>query len=472
MKIPVVFATDQNYLFFTCVAITSMAQNAKSHTLYQIYILTAPDFSDPDNLLNKLQKRYCNIQIGIIQVDEKLFQNVTIHNTHITKATYYRLVLCDLLKEERCIYLDGDIIVTEDLEELYQTDLGNKYLAGCRDIWIDMLSEEEKEIRRKRTEIPSMDQYVNAGVLLLNLEQIRADGMNHIFVEHLQYDYLFEDQDILNVCCYGKIVRLPAKWNLFTVFMGQISRMQKAGVDQDTLHAFQEKKGIIHYATPMIRPWKKRYCWMNEEWWSAAAIWSEESVFKYIKGHIDQYECENSWDYYGKLCSNYEHIIVFGYTKYSKQLCEWIKNMKPESELVFCDNDFEKQGQNYNGISVISFQEAEKWRKKKELNSVLFLIASQVKYEEIRKLLTEHGVSEKEIVCYRCKNRDYYLFLDERYYKNELQDICKRECIDWDEFSPLNLEEIRMKLTEDKAYRDWMEGYYLDNWLLKERKNG
>ena len=64
MKIPVVFATDKNYLFFTCVAITSMAKNAKSDTFYQVYILADQEFTDEEKLLEKLEVERC-IECGM-----------------------------------------------------------------------------------------------------------------------------------------------------------------------------------------------------------------------------------------------------------------------------------------------------------------------------------------------------------------------------------------------------------------------
>ena len=76
MRIPVVFATDINYLFYTCVAITSMAQSADEDTFYQIYILTGTEFADEEKLLGKLQQKYVNIHIEMIAVDVRLFENV------------------------------------------------------------------------------------------------------------------------------------------------------------------------------------------------------------------------------------------------------------------------------------------------------------------------------------------------------------------------------------------------------------
>lgn len=468
MRIPIVFATDENYLFFTCVAITSVARSAGTDTFYQIYILTAPCFTDSTGLLKRVQLRYSNIHIEVVYVDEKIFQNATIHNAHVTKATFYRLVLCDLIEEETCLYLDGDVIVTEDLQELYQIEMGENYLAGCRDIWIDLLSEEDRETRRERTGIPSMDMYINAGVLLFNLKRLKADEMDKIFISQIQQDYLFEDQDILNVCCYGKILRLPAKWNIFTLFMGQAGRMRAAGICEDTLRAFYEKRGIIHYATPMIRPWKRRNCWLCDEWWDIAEEWADEPALQKIKNEINEYEQKIAWDYYVDLCDKYDQIVIFGYTRYSERLCDWIRKRKEDRQIVFGDNSIEKQGQQYDGIPILSLEQIMKWKAAVPDEKTLFLIASQRRGEEVRDFLIGQGINEEHMDFYRRKDENYYLFLDDRYYRDELEDICKREDRDWGVFCRLSLEAIQEKLRRDRAYEGWDETYYLDRWILKE----
>lgn len=468
MRIPVVFATDENYLFFTCVAVTSMAESAGPDTFYQIYILAAPHVADPTDILGRLQKRYSNIHIQLVYVDEKAFQNAAIHNTHVTRATFYRLALCDLIEEKTCLYLDGDIIVTEDLEELYRTEMGENCLAGCRDIWIDLLSEADRERRRQRTGLPSMDQYINAGVLLFNLERIRAEGLDKVLAGLMQRDYPFEDQDILNAGCYGRILHLPGKWNLFTLFAGQAARLREAGVEESSINAFREKRGIIHYATPMIRPWKRKTCWLNREWWNVAEEWAEEPAFQKIKNDVWEYEKKNSWDYYVDLCNRCDQIVIFGYTKSSRQLCGWIKKRKEAGKILFCDNSLEKQGQTWEGIPVLSFEQAVKRSTGEGDGRRLFLIAGQRRAEEIHDFLVEQGIREEDMEIYRQKDENYYLFLDDRYYRDELKDICKKEDQKWSVFCRLTLEEIRGKLRGDREYGDWNETYYLERWILKE----
>lgn len=468
MRIPVVFATDENYLFYVCVAIASMAQNAKENTFYQIYILVDSVFADSAHLLNKLQQRYRNIQIEIVCVDRTVFENVTIHNQHVTKATFYRLVLCDLIAEDKCIYLDGDILVTEDLGKLYQTELGDYYLAGCRDIWPMLYTEEDKEKRRTTSGLPSLQQYINAGVLLFNLRWLKNDGMNKIFIEELNKDHPYEDQDILNLCCYDRILHLPAKWNLFTVFMGQVGRLREAGIEEAVLDAFRGKSGIIHYATPLIRPWERTNSWLSRPWWKMAEKWSDEPVFQKIHDRVLEVERKMKWDYYVDRCCGFSKVVIFGYTRCGRELCDWVSKIKAVQVTAFCDNSSSKQGMEYQGIPVYSLQEILQEKQGSEMDSTLFLIASQAKAEEIRELLIEQGIHPGQIEAYKRKDAGYYLYLDEIYYKEELQDICKKEAEDWNIFEPLSLLQIQEKILNNEKYQGWKDKFYLDRWLLRE----
>lgn len=467
MRIPVVFATDKNYLFYVCVSITSMALNAKKDTFYEIYILVDSSFEDASYLLDKVMQRYANIHIKTICVNEFLFRNTIIHNAHVTKATFYRLALCDLIEEDKCIYLDGDTIVTEDLEKLYNVELGPNYLAGCRDIWMDFLTDDEREERRIKTGIPSLEQYINAGVLIFNLKQIKADCMNVRFIEELEHDYPHEDQDILNVCCYGKILHLPAKWNLFTVFMRDRDKMKQAGLHESVLTDFMNRTGIVHFATSAVRPWEREDCPMNEKWWEIAKEWNSEESFRKARRKVEEKKIKNKWNYYADLCSKYRRIVIFGYTHYSEELYDWIKKLEMAHRIVFCDNNTEKQGMKYKGVPVLSFTEALR-RNREELESTLFLIASQRKAGEIREFLIGNGIKSGQIESYQRKDESYYLYLDESFFMEEIQDICEREKVDGKVFQAMELPEIKEMLLKDAAFQEWYKKYYLKSWLLKE----
>lgn len=403
MEIPVVFATDENYLFYTVVAITSMAESADKDTFYQIYMLVSEELRNGHRLLTDLQGKYANIKINLLPVDGSEFQGVTINNKHITKATFYRLLLSELLQEDKCLYLDSDIIVTTDLQELYSTDIDDNYIAGVRDLWIDLISEEDREKRRIRTDIPSMDQYVNAGVLLLNLAKIRADHMEERFRSHMKKDYLFEDQDIINVCCYDHIVHIPAKWNLFTAFMGQMEELKEKGIDTRTLQYMQEKKGILHYATILIRPWMSKRFICNDIWWKYAEIWRDTEEFQSLEKGVQQREIGHSEDKAAAYCTEYDKIYIWGFTAFGRNILTELINRGVDHIAAFIDNDLEKQKYTYCGKPVVPMDITGY-----EQGKYAFLIASQKKGAEIKNLLMEKGVREEDIVCFVQKNPYYY----------------------------------------------------------------
>lgn len=460
MIIPIVFATDENYIFYTCVAITSLARSAAVGTEYKIYVLVGKELPN-QSLLSSADEKYSNISIHIIWVNTEIFQNVIVNNSHVTKATFYRLVLSNLINEDKCIYLDSDIIITEDLQVLFAVDLEKYYIAGCRDIWIDMMSEEECEERRKCTQIPSMREYVNAGVLVMNLQKMREDGLDKVFLQHLNKDYLFEDQDIINVCCYGKIKHLSAKWNIYTLFLGSLNAMRANGISEDVLQDFSARKGIIHYATPFIRPWEHFRYWANREWWKAASEWKKEHCYQELEEKIRKREEPEHWIYYLKKCEEHQKVIVFGFTRYGREVCDWLLNNGVREKLLFCDNNPEKWKMEYEGIRVFPLEYIEK-------EGALFINSSQRRSAEVERILLEADVKKEDIICYTRRDREYYQYLDTSYYLEELKDIFLRECgTDLKGFEE-KLSVMKKALCERTEYQGWREKYFMKDWILKE----
>lgn len=461
MRIPIIFSTDENYIFYTCVAITSLAQSAAPDTEYDIYLLTGSDFS-AYNLLDEVEVRFANIRIQCLTVDVEIFRHVIIHNQHVTKAAFYRLVLSGLLQEDKCIYLDSDVIVTEDLQSLYLTEMTDYYIAGCRDTWIDLLSEEACEKRRQGTGIPSMQEYINSGVLLMNLEKIRRDGLAQVFLQHLDRNYLYEDQDILNVCCYGKILQLPAKWNIFTLFLGQMDILREKGISEDVLEAFRKKRGIIHYATPYIRPWMYSRYWANWIWWKTAGEWEENSCYREMYEKVHGQERRERWEYWLQRCGDHDKIVIFGFTIYGREICDWLLNAGLGRKLLFCDNAPEKWAYCYKGIAVVPLETANR-------ENALFLNTSQSRCDEVQQSLRNHGIREEDILIYRKEKLDgYYRYLDSRYYAEELKDIFLREFgYGLGEFQE-DLCVMRKLLSTDFRYRTWYQRYHLQEWILRK----
>ena len=177
MKIILALAADNNYMNQLFVAVQSAIRSAGRDTKYEFHLLLSENISG-----SNLEKLACMRDLNqrhdfVIYHVQDIYQGIVMQIGHITGVTYYRLQLPSLLAHaEKCIYLDCDVLVCQDLSELFCLDIKEKYIAGVR---APRHYRTEKVIQETllRLEIPAIDQYINAGVMLMNLDRMRKDGI-------------------------------------------------------------------------------------------------------------------------------------------------------------------------------------------------------------------------------------------------------------------------------------------------------
>ena len=248
----IVFAINNGYTKPVCVTITSILRHNGNANFYILH----KDI-EPDNMRKICQtvKFYKGSTVEFIKVDESKFTDLTLNIDYISIETYFRYIIADVLPNiDKCLYLDADIIVQGTLKKLYRTDLGDNYLGGVKDACIDATA------YKPEIGFSSSDLYVNAGVLLLNLKKWRADNLSQKFLQNtkeLNGKIKYQDQDVINMTCKGKICRLPHKYNYTT-----------KDLKDNKYLAFL--KNIIHY-TGCHKPWladskhKQKYIWQKYE---------------------------------------------------------------------------------------------------------------------------------------------------------------------------------------------------------------
>ena len=117
------------------------------------------------------------------------------------KWTYMTLMRCALTKYfpylDRILWLDVDTAVLDNIDDLWNLDMSDYYVAGCPE-------------PEKSSEAP----YINAGVMMLNLKKLREDNMDDALIKALNTKtYQFADQDCINELCKDKILIIPSIYN-------------------------------------------------------------------------------------------------------------------------------------------------------------------------------------------------------------------------------------------------------------------
>lgn len=258
--IPVVLTSDNNYTPFLYTTMFSALKTANKNTFYDFYLIVTPDFSNRDKeQINNLKKEYdCNI--NFIDMQNQFT------NSGFSAASWYRLLLATLLPEkiDKCIFLDDDICVRTDLTQLYNIDLEENYIAGVLACTYYI----ESEHHCKLLNIPSMKQFINTGVILYNLKQLRKDNITQKFIDLSDKEWPSYDQDVMNIVCYGKIKILPPKYNMILrhVFINDI-RLNDLYSKEDIKEA-KTNPCIIHYMCEQ-KPWQgfRKY---GSYWWKIA----------------------------------------------------------------------------------------------------------------------------------------------------------------------------------------------------------
>ena len=261
----------------------SILENSDKNTYYDFFLLVTSSFSQRnENIIMELKNKYkCNIHFMHIKSE---FVNVPIHNSIIKSPTYYRLLAGILLPKEydKCIYLDVDICVCKDLSELFNIDLKDNYIAGV--VAPGYYFAEEKNC--KRLNLSSMKQYVNAGMLIMNLKKIREDNMTEKFIELLKKNYIDRDQDVINVACYGKILTLPPKYNVLVQRIKENHPLLKNVYKEKDILEAKISPHIVHYCLAK-KPWNSLGIYMEEYWWNIAkktpyihSLFKRNSIYK------------------------------------------------------------------------------------------------------------------------------------------------------------------------------------------------
>ena len=276
--VPVVFAADNNYVPMVTTTAYSMLKNASSDRFYDVVILEKDFTAYNKRLMSEFFARFDNASVRFVNVAGMVqAYNLQTSNEHISVETYYRFLIQKVLPGyDKVLYLDSDLIVEGDVAELYATEMGDNLIAAARDIdYLGNLNMNDGERIKYTNEVLGLANpydYFQAGVLVLNTAEMRKLYPFQKWLEiAAEPKYIYDDQDILNAHCDGRVVYLDNAWNVMNDCGGRIKKVfsfAPADVYDKFMAAYAAPK-IIHYAG-FEKPWKPGPCDLGEIYWMYA----------------------------------------------------------------------------------------------------------------------------------------------------------------------------------------------------------
>lgn len=254
------YACDDRFARYTTVSLMSLCAHTSPDRLYHIHILHTDLTDESRAVLAALERDHVRI----------FFDNVAEHMHHLGSAiplrdyysvsTYYRIFIPDMFPEyDKVAYLDSDTILRADVADLFDTELGDAYLAAAHDqafVQVPMYGDYAEKVT-------GVDRYAffSAGVLVLNCRLFREKKMLLRFSDLMKtYQFVVtQDEDYLNVLCKDHVVFLPQAWN-FQVFGRPVCPVEEAC--------------LIHYIM-VSKPWHYADCPYADYFWE----WADRSPY-------------------------------------------------------------------------------------------------------------------------------------------------------------------------------------------------
>lgn len=309
----IVFGVDNDYHEAMNTAITSLLEN-HTNQLIHIYVLYTSPLRFQDSTKN-LVSFFPNATVSFHRVSVP-HEFTELANEKWPISTLLRLFITDILppSTDRVLYLDADVIIKDSLVDFYNLPMQDAFMIGIRD------PQEEKLIKNITAYklLPhninkEISQYVNSGVLLFNTEQMRRQGTSRQILSFLKANqsvdqFLYPDQDIINILWQDKIIPAEQKYNHSTL----------SPITKDTV--------VIHYMS-RPKPWNTQQDKLTFTQFIQTMPW--HIYHKKYKNYIDGYN-PIIQSYYRSLLDLYYFFvspIVTGTKFYESHINQSIVNL-------------------------------------------------------------------------------------------------------------------------------------------------
>ena len=207
------------------------------------------------NINNRIQ--VINSKVINLKIDDTLLKDVHVSQPQINEMSYGRIMIPNLIDAQRVLYLDSDIVVDKNLDDLFTLDMGDHPIAAVPDLLYEG--------------------NFNSGVLLFNMPKLKETP--DIVSEMLKAgnnDQLAEgDQSVLNAFFDDTYLHLSLKYNL-AIGYDFLCNYYPA-YDHNYFEKTNNTVGsIIHFTSP-AKPWQQfSFGRFRNKWWQYHDLeWSE-----------------------------------------------------------------------------------------------------------------------------------------------------------------------------------------------------
>lgn len=294
-NIPILLACSEYYVPYVATELKSLSEHINADVNYDIIIFHRGISSELKKRLVQEVEDYHNISVRFYNT-EQLFSksDFYIANPHSSIESYYKILAPWILENyNKAIILDCDIVIKEDLKKLYDIDIQGFCLGAVKDIvymgFLNGFLPGTLDYTRKKLKMSLPYNYVNTGVLLADLAQIRNKYSKEEIISFFEKNnFNIQEQDGINAFFENDIKFLDLRWNYYVEEYPDISEAinwapRIFSDEYNKINAYSDSNYpfIIHYAN-QPKPWDIPGVKCSRFFWEYAKKTSfyEEIIFR------------------------------------------------------------------------------------------------------------------------------------------------------------------------------------------------
>lgn len=373
--IPIVFSTDNTFVPYCGVAIYSLIKNASIDNTYEIFVLYNRLSKSSVERLESLSTS--NALVKCVCINELTKDLVVTEVGHIKSASAYRIFIPELFRKyKEVIYLDSDVIVCDDISELYSTDISGYALGAVHALIPDNDKYYEKVLHIEK------DDYFNAGVLLINIDDFLDNQISEKAVELLKSrsDFKFMDQCALNISCQNKVRFIDKKWNFEWMYLfGKYDESYEIN-----------NPSIIHYDS-VEKPWSN----IGEKWADVFWKYARETIF------YEEILQNSNLELTGEILRNIgadcfgKRIAIYGAGYIGRRFVRSLQKMKICDVALWVDKDYINKADEIMAVNPIDDLFVT------SVDYIIITVLDKKISRDIKNVLVEKGLEESKIKQYQ-----------------------------------------------------------------------
>lgn len=246
-------AADGNYFLQAQVLLLSLVRTQKERTRLVVF---GNGWSDKElRRLHSLASDFVTVEVRPVDADR--FSGIKLASK-FPLATAYNILAPHYLLEDHgiALYIDADVVVTEDLGELF--DMPMEHAVGAvLDAHIGWVSSPSMWRPWREEGMDPLTPYLNTGVMLIDLDAWRRDNLTERIVGVLSlYELPCVDQDAINIVLRGAFDKLPPRYNLMPYHYLRTFRYVDAVETDGAIADAITRPAIVHFHRSFLgKPW-------------------------------------------------------------------------------------------------------------------------------------------------------------------------------------------------------------------------